>query len=188
MDSLSLSAIVKGARRVKSGSLDEDKAAPPVGDGTRNLANIIEGTTGPLSDAQNAFPELDEDDRSSGAFLSHLASTLSAHGAVAVSADIALDHALNDIAERARLTANGGAAAIALMRGKEMVCRASTGKSALELGGLLDAGAARSGDWTQARRVQCCADTEADERVDVVACRRLGVRSFLILPLLKQEN
>jgi TonB family protein len=40
----------------------------------------------------------------------------------------------------------------------------------------------------QTRKVQCCADTDTDSRVDAVACRRLGIRSFVIFPVLKQEE
>ncbi len=132
------------------------------------------------------MPGLEEDDRRSTAFLSRLASTLSAHGAGAASADVALDLVLNDIVEQARLATNASAAAIALMRGEEMVCRATTGKSAPELGVRLDARSELSGDCTQTSKALCCDDTEADSHVDVVACRRLGIRSFLIFPVLKQ--
>jgi TonB family protein len=151
------------------------------------LSNILKGAAVPLSDAQIALSELDEGDRSSGAFLSHLASTMSVHGTEAASADLALDLALNDIAEQARLETNAGAAVIALQCGEEMVCRAYAGKRALELGEFLQ-GAGLFDDWAHARKVQCCTDTEADVRVDVAACHRLGVRSFLILPVLKQEE
>ncbi|MFZ3369035.1 MAG: GAF domain-containing protein, partial [Candidatus Sulfotelmatobacter sp.] len=43
-----------------------------------------------------------------------------------------------------------------------------------------------SGDYMQTSKAQCCDDTEADSRVDAVASRRLGIRSFLISPVLKQ--
>jgi hypothetical protein len=58
---------------------------------------------GPLSGAQLPFRGLEEDDRSSGDVLAHLASMLAADGAGAVSTDTALNPALNDIAEQARL-------------------------------------------------------------------------------------
>src|SRR4051794_22483949 len=187
MDRQSLSAIVKVAMKAKSGSLHQDEAARPTGDATRSLADSIESSGDSLGENQIPLPELEEEDRSSGVFLAHLASTMSVHGTEAASADLALDLALNDIAEQARLETNAGAAVIALQCGEEMVCRAYAGKRALELGEFLQ-GAGLFDDWAHARKVQCCTDTEADVRVDVAACHRLGVRSFLILPVLKQEE
>jgi TonB family protein len=186
MDSQSLSAFVQVGRLVTRGDLNVEQAVRLISDRTQNPANTTGVAIDQSSGTQLALPRLEEDDRSSAVFLSHLASTLPAHGAGAVSADIALDLALNNIAEQACLATKAGAAAIALVRGEEMVCRASTGKSALELGVLLDARAGLSSNCTQTREAQCCADTEADSHIDAVACRRLGIRSFLIFPLLKQ--
>jgi TonB family protein len=98
---------------------------------------------------------------------------------------VALDLVLNDIVEPARLATNASAAAICLMRGEEMGCRATSGESAPELGVLFNAHSGPSGDCLQANEAQCCDDTEGDSHVDAVACRRLGIRSFLIVPVLK---
>jgi TonB family protein len=187
MDAKSLSAIVEVERLIKRGEADEaDGAVHPIVDGSRNEANTSGVATSPSSGVQVPSPALEEDDRSSGVFLSYLATTISSHGPGAVSADLALDLVLKDIVERARLATNASGAAIALMRGREMVCRATTGTSGPEPGVRLDARSELSRDSTQISKVQCCDDTEADSRVDAVACRRLGIRSFLISPLLKQ--
>jgi len=186
MDSQSLTAIVEAGRLIRRGELDVDGAVHLIVDRTRKVANTAGVASGPVSSVQPPLPELDEDDRSSGAFLSHLASALSTRATGAVSADGALELALNDIAEQARLATKASAAAIALMRGEEMVCRAATGKNALELGELLNAPSGLSRDCIQTKETQCCADTEADSRIDADACRRLGVRSLLVFPVLKQ--
>ncbi len=185
MDSQSRSALVKVGRLVTRGDLDVDGAVHLIVDLTRDLADTTGVTGGRLSGAQLPLPGVEEDDLSSTALPSNLASKLSLHGAEAVS-DIALDLALNDIAEEALLATKAGGAAIALMRGEDMVCRASTGKSALELSAVLDPRAGVCADCIQTREAQCCADTEEDSRIDAIACRRLGIRSFLIFPLLKQ--
>jgi TonB family protein len=185
MDSQSLSAIVEAEQLIMTGEVDGDGAKHLIVDRTRNGANATGIAIGLSSGVQVSSPGLEEDDRRSGAFLPHLASTLSAHGTGAVSADFALDLVLNDIVEQARLATNASAAAIALMRGEEMVCRATTGKNAPEQGVRLYARSELSGDRTQSSKAQCCDDTEADSRVDVVACRRLGIRSFLIFPVLR---
>jgi TonB family protein len=163
-----------------------DGAMPPIVDGTRNGATTSEVTTSPSNGVQVPSLELEEDGRSSEGFLSNLALTLSEHGPGAVSADLALDLVLKDIVERACQATNATGAAIALMRGEEMVCRATTGSSAPELGVRLDASSELSGDCLQTSKAQLCDDTEADDGVDAVVCRRLGIRSFLIFPILKQ--
>jgi TonB family protein len=185
-DSQSLSAIVEAGRLVMHGELDVDEAMHLTVDRTRQVANTAGVTVDALGGVQLSLPGL-EDDRSSGLLLSHSAITGSAHGAGAV-ADIALDLVLTDIAEQARLATKAGAAAIALMRGEEMVCRATTRESPSELGVVLNVRAGFCGDCMQTRKVQCCTDTDADSRVDAVACRRLGIRSFVIFPVLNQEE
>src|SRR5207245_7138681 len=49
-------------------------------------------------------------------------------------------------------------------------------------------GAGLSSACIETKGVQICRDTEADERVEVEACRRIGVRSILVLPLLDQDK
>src|SRR5271155_703028 len=73
-----------------------------------------------------------------GLSLAELATALSAHGGGSLSADLALDLVLNEIVEHARLATGATAAAIALVRGDEIVCRATTGANAPDLGVKLD--------------------------------------------------
>ena len=187
LDRQSLSAIVEAGRLLKNGEPDLDEAMHRIVDRTRRVAKTAGVAIDPLSGAQLSLPGVEEDDQSSEIFPSCLASTRSAHDAGAV-ADIALDLVLTDIAEQARLATKAGAAAITLMRGEEMVCRVTTGVSPSELGVLLNVRAGLCGDCMQTRKAQSCADTDTDSRVDVVACRRLGIRSFVIVPVLKQEE
>ena len=100
------------------------------------------------------------------------------------STDLALDLVLNEIVQQVRITTRATGAAIALLRGEEMVCRATTGGNAPDLGVRLDTKTGLSGACVQTRQTQLCSDTELDDRVDVAACRALGVRSILVLPLL----
>ena len=55
-----------------------------------------------------------------------------------VSGELALDIVLNEIVEQACLATGATGAAIALAHGEEMICRASTGGSAPELGTRLN--------------------------------------------------
>jgi TonB family protein len=129
-----------------------------------------------------------EDERDLRGSLSRLASTLSAGGEILLSADLALDLLLNRIVQQARLATNTTGAAIALRRGDDIVCRATTGANAPELGVRLNLSSGLSGACVQTREVQSCDDTETDLRVDSVACRQLGVRSILIVPVIREQE
>ena len=69
-----------------------------------------------------------------------LTSALAASGGGASSQDLALDLVLNQIVEQACLATGATGAAIALTRDGEMVCRATTGRNAPDLGVRLDNG------------------------------------------------
>ena len=111
-----------------------------------------------------------------------LASALAASGGGASSEDLALDLVLNQIVEQACLATGATGAAIALTRDGEMVCRATHGKTAPDLGVRLD-NAGFSAECLRVGMLQRCDDTETDPRVDAAACRLLGVRSILVVPL-----
>ena len=120
--------------------------------------------------------------------LAELATALSAHGGGALSADLALDLVLNDIVEHARLATGATAAAIALARGDEIVCRATTGANAPDLGVQLNVHSGLSGACVQSKKWQRCDDTETDSRVNAEVCRSLGVRSILVFPVVRDEE
>jgi TonB family protein len=123
-----------------------------------------------------------------GLSLAELATALSAHGGGALSADLALDLVLNEIVEHARLATGATAAAIALTRGDEIVCRATTGSNAPDLGVRLDVDSGLSGACVKSKQWQRCDDSETDSRVDAGICRDLGVRSILVFPVVREEK
>ncbi|HWY57959.1 MAG TPA: TonB family protein [Terriglobales bacterium] len=123
-----------------------------------------------------------------GFSLGELATALSAHGGGALSADLALDLVLNEIVEHARLATGATAAAIALARGDEIVCRATTGANAPDLGVQLNVHSGLSGACVQSKKWQRCDDTEIDPRVDAEVCRSLGVRSILVFPVVRGDE
>jgi putative methionine-R-sulfoxide reductase with GAF domain len=90
--------------------------------------------------------------------------------------------------EQACLETGATGAAIALLRGEEMVCRASAGPLAPGIGMRIDPRAGLSGACIQTRQLQQCKDTQTDSRVDAEACRRLGVRSVMVLPLVNGDE
>jgi TonB family protein len=130
----------------------------------------------------------DPNDLDAGPYLAHLATTLASSGGAAFSADLALDLVLNEIVEQARLASTAAAAAIALINGNELICRATTGASAPGLGVRLPMRSGLSGACVQLRQPQQCDDTELDSRVDANVYRSFEIRSIVMVPLLDQEQ
>lgn len=120
-----------------------------------------------------------------------LAAQFAAHGGGIpkdLSAELALDVVLNEIVEQACLATGATGAAIAFARGAEMVCRASSGVTAPDLGTRLDMNSGLSGTCARTRQTQCCDDAFTDPRVDADVSRELGVRSVAVLPILHEEE
>ncbi len=109
--------------------------------------------------------------------------TLEQHLLAGFPPDLALDLVLNELVVRAAGATRATAAALALARGDEMVCRAATGYLAPDLGVPLNIRDGLSGACLQTRQPQLSVDTEFDPRIDPVVSRRLGIRSILIVPV-----
>jgi TonB family protein len=116
------------------------------------------------------------------------AAKFAAHGGgkipAELSGELALDIVLNEVVEQAWLTTGATGSAIALVRDGEMVCRASGGVNAPELGTRLDTNSGLSGACVRTRQIQCCDDAFTDPGADKEASRQLGMRSVVVLPLL----
>jgi TonB family protein len=105
-----------------------------------------------------------------------------------LSADLALEIVLNQIVEQACLATGADGAAIVLQRDGEMVCRASSGSTAPTLGSRLDTSSGLSGECLRTLHTQRCGDVLTDPRANIEASERLGVRSVMVMPLLRQEE
>ena len=92
--------------------------------------------------------------------------------------------------ELAQVCVDTGAtgAAIALLSGDEMVCHAASGPQAPGIGVRLNPRSGLTGACIQTRQLQQCKDTQSDVRVDAEMCRRLGVRSVVVLPLVDGDE
>src|SRR6516225_4692625 len=99
-----------------------------------------------------------------------------------------LDEVLQLVAERAQAITAADGIAIALAEGEEIICRASAGSMAPDRGMRLDSRAGFSGTCFRTARIVRCDDSESDPRVNLEACRRLGTRSMVAVPLLGQQN
>jgi TonB family protein len=87
------------------------------------------------------------------------------------------------ILEDARLATGATGAAIALTRGPQLVCCATSGSNAPAFGSRLDPLSGLSGYCVQTGQIQQCSNAETDHRVNLEACQILGIRSIVVLPL-----
>ena len=96
-----------------------------------------------------------------------------------------LDSTLQLLAERAQFITGASGVAIALRRPEQsdMLCRASTGSNAPELGTLLSTEFGLSGESVRTRVPQRCDDAGRDPRVNQEVCRQLGIASVVVMPV-----
>jgi len=99
-----------------------------------------------------------------------------------------LDAALQLLAERAQYITGASGSAIALRQGAEMICRASAGPSAPELGAHLQINSGLSGESIRTRQILRCDDAETDDRVNRESCRALGIASVVVMPLVYEQE
>ena len=101
-----------------------------------------------------------------------------------------LDAALQLLAERAQYITGASGAAIALRRGQhnDMLCRASIGSNAPELGALLSMEYGLSGESVRTRQVLRCDDAERDPRVNREGCRQLGIAAVVVMPIVSEQQ
>src|SRR5206468_3273390 len=69
-----------------------------------------------------------------------------------------------------------------------MICRASAGSDAPPVGARLQIGSGFSGECVNSGMLLRCDDAEVDARVDASACRALGIRSILAVPVRAGEK
>ncbi len=101
-----------------------------------------------------------------------------------------LDAALQLLADRAQYITGASGAAIALRRigMKDLQCRASTGSNAPELGALLSTEFGLSGESVRTGRALRCDDAERDARVNQEVCRKMGIASVVVMPVVNDDE
>jgi hypothetical protein len=126
---------------------------------------------------------------SSARFASRLPGEDSGHSLAAI-AYRDLDAALQLLAERAQYITGASGAMIALRRGEhnDMLCRASAGSNAPELGALFSMEYGFSGESVRTRQALRCDDAERDPRVNREGCKHLGIASVMVVPVLSDQH
>jgi N-acetylmuramoyl-L-alanine amidase/putative methionine-R-sulfoxide reductase with GAF domain len=94
-----------------------------------------------------------------------------------------LDEVLQLVAERAIAITGADGLGIALAENNEIVLRASAGTIKPDVGARIQRDSAFSGACFRTAQIIRCDDTETDERVNLHACRQLGARSMVAVPL-----
>jgi N-acetylmuramoyl-L-alanine amidase/putative methionine-R-sulfoxide reductase with GAF domain len=94
-----------------------------------------------------------------------------------------LDEVLQLVAERAVAITGADGLAIALAENEEIVLRAAAGTVRPDPGTRIDRTSAFSGACFRTAQIINCDDTETDTRVNLEACRKMGVRSMVAVPL-----
>jgi GAF domain-containing protein len=96
---------------------------------------------------------------------------------------LALDEVLELVAARALSITGADGLAIALADGDAVVCRATAGTTVPDPGVRLDPNSGFSGACLRRGETVRCDDSETDSRVNAQACRALGTRSMIAVPL-----
>lgn len=102
--------------------------------------------------------------------------------------DASLDDVLDVVCTRAAALTRADGAAVEWQRGEELEYRAASGNLAGFVGLRLSRFASLSGRCLDTREVLVSRDTEADTRVDRDTCRRIGLRSMVVVPLFDDET
>jgi len=94
-----------------------------------------------------------------------------------------LDEVLQLVAKRAVIITGADGLGIALAEHNEIVLRASAGTIKPDVGARIQRDSAFSGACFRTAQIIRCDDTETDDRVNLDACRKLGARSMVAVPL-----
>ena len=97
--------------------------------------------------------------------------------------DFRLDEVLRLVAARAMAITGADGVAVALADEDAIVCRASVGKIVPDRGVRLDPDSGFSGACLRSGQTIRCDDSDTDMRVNAQACRALGTRSMIAVPL-----
>jgi TonB family protein len=91
---------------------------------------------------------------------------------------------VSKLVQRVQTFTGAAGAAIALREGEEMVCRASRGNNAPDVGMVLSLDGTFTGLAVTGMKAVRCDDTENDPRVDAEISRTLRIKSMAVVPVL----
>lgn len=97
---------------------------------------------------------------------------------------------LDSTVERVRYITNAGGVALALCENEDdaMVCRASSGPSAPEVGSRMYIRSGITAESLRTRQTLRCDRASTDPRVNQESCKALGIESVMVFPLILERN
>jgi putative methionine-R-sulfoxide reductase with GAF domain len=98
-----------------------------------------------------------------------------------------LDRVLHNLSLLALQETRASSVAIGLVREDAVICRAVAGHPLADVGAPINVESGLAAMAIRREMSQWCSDTESDVRVDIDVCRRLGVRSMIIVPVRSQD-
>jgi N-acetylmuramoyl-L-alanine amidase/putative methionine-R-sulfoxide reductase with GAF domain len=102
--------------------------------------------------------------------------------------EFGLNEVLELVAQRALSITGSDGVAVALADDNAIICRASAGEIAPQPGVKLDPNSGFSGACLRSGQTIRCDDSETDSRVNAEACRTLGARSMIAVPLSAKQR
>ncbi|HEY9857540.1 MAG TPA: ATP-binding protein [Stenomitos sp.] len=124
---------------------------------------------------------------SSNAEIDRLSAIIATQQAIAVQGQD-FDAVMRLITERSQTLTRADGAVIELAEGDEMVYRYASGTAEASLGMRLNRDGSISGLSIMTGEILLCHDSEVDDRVDREACRRVGCRSLIVVPLRHEQT
>jgi len=103
-------------------------------------------------------------------------------------AELDMSKIMSLVVSHVRDLTNSNGAIVEIIDGEELVYRATSGTKPEMLGLRLKMTGSLSGLCIKTNRAMICQDTENDARVDIAACRKMGIRSMLVVPLKHGER
>ncbi len=103
-------------------------------------------------------------------------------------ADLDLEAVMNLVAGRMRHVTRADGGVVELVEDEELVYRAASGTVGAHVGLRLDISSSLSGRCVLGGEILRSDDTEEDPRVDREACRKIGARSMIVVPLHHEQG
>ena len=155
---------------------------------TRSVRGIYAPQRGPGGDVEG-FAVLVTDDTENKRLAAERKASADRHAALVAAqqevanAERSLDAVLNIVTHHAMAMVAAEGAIVEMADGQDMVYRAASGGAAAHVGMRLRRETSLSGRCVAEGRLLYCKDSESDDRVDRDACRRIGLRSMVVVPL-----
>jgi PAS domain S-box-containing protein len=107
---------------------------------------------------------------------------------VVATAELELNDLMTLICKHTQSLTSAAGAVVEMVEQDEMVYRACSGSLEMTLGFRLKRSTSLSGMAVEKNEVLHCKDSETDERVNREACRKVGARSMICVPLLHKQK